>query len=174
MVPPALLGPVCYPPPLCGCTLSSTVSGRDPGVPDRTVSAPPIPNPGGKESSLFPPKSPGPQSSVLHHSAPCLLWLRRRAGLRPPSRPPCPSPCSTVPSHHLVHVTSNSVFSPDVFPFPCPACDPGPSPRVSVPAWSPHRPSHTPAFGRPAGPRRGAGAGGVQGLPHQPGLRRGE
>lgn len=91
------------------------------------------------------PPSPRTQFSILHLSAPTPVWPRsERRPLAVLQTTHAPPPAPAVPGHHLVRVTSNSVF-------PSPMCSPPPCPLhvtltllpTSALAWSPYRPLHT-------------------------------
>lgn len=111
----------------------------------------PTPDPGGQESSLLPSweswdLTPAPLS-------PCSALAQRRRG-EASEHPPGPHP-----GHHLVHVTSNSVFPfPRVSPPPPSACDPGPGPASAGLVSTPPSPrAHLPpdAAGRTTAGRWG-------------------
>ena len=102
-----------------------------------------------RRAPLFPPRSPGTQASILHLSAPTPALAQRsweEASDCPPGHPrpsTCPALAITLSTSPLT-----LCFPPPCVPFPRPLHVTRAPLPASVPAWSPHRPLCTPAFGR--------------------------
>ena len=106
---PSLLGLRCLP-AFCGKDVLQGLAGRC--IPHRRAAVPSLPPQilGARRAPPFPPRSPGTAPLSL-----CPALTQRRQG-EASEHPPGPRP-----GHHLVHVTSNSVF-------PFPPCVPLPRP----------------------------------------------